>query len=82
MLVEMQQELEGCFPLRSCLCTMPVPLEGMSSDVAHVRFVSFRHGRPSACTKPEPKAVSAEDTNDGCRLLQPCPSAAPGLKPV
>lgn len=81
-LVKMQQEPEGCFLLRSCLCTMPVPLEGMSSDVARVKFVSFRHGRASACTEPEPKALSAEDANDGCRLLQPCPSAAPGLQPV
>lgn len=34
VLVELQQEPEGCSPPRGWLCTMPAPLEVMSSDVA------------------------------------------------
>ena len=66
VLVKMQQEPEGCFPRRSWLCPMPVPLEVMSLDVACVRFVSFRHERASAWASPEPKAT---DADDDCRLL-------------
>lgn len=78
MLVEMQQGPEGCFPRRSWLCTMPVPLEVVSSDVARIRCVSFRHERASAWANPEPNATDANDANDGCRLPQPLPFCSSG----
>ena len=53
--VKMQQEPEGCFLPCSWLCTMPVPLEVMSSDVACIRFVSLKHEQASAWMNPEPK---------------------------